>query len=261
MDWSNIVLKGAQISSALLNTFLSPMPLSLKRDIRDGEGTDGEKSGEVTQGDVTWKHVIVDGKRYIQATNNNESRPYGLNFSLSGVKLAGQGEHLPFTRVEHVPLKPTEEKDLTKQLFDYQDGHVCVAPLAGDAIAKGPLEKDGQDMTLTFSIAYLPLGVSVEIEQGLSMKVVKDTQNTYSVQLTAQKGQIKQVEVTAQGSNGSVVTGSQTFGADDGYTVKFPAGTNLDPLVQSLMIHLTLPSVGYHAYYGEKWNLSRKKEK
>lgn len=202
----------AQINTMLFQEALSPP---------EETNTQG-----ITQAVVNWTYQKQSNA--IEACNR-ATFPARLTFTNSGNKILANGNPLPYTNVQQVLLPPSKPINVTSLVNTFQEGQVCFAT------------QDLTDhmQTTAMTLCYLSLGTIIELLPGLTMHVGKD-QERYRVTLAHEKDvQVNRVELMARGVRGASVSVRQQITQEADYTFLLPNGTDLDPLIEMLMLTLT----------------------
>lgn len=184
-------------------------------------------------GDVGF-YPKADGELNVRATNVSGVNA-GLSYSLT--------QSSPDTSVSvYQPLPPGKGYDCTEDLRNYRAGQVYVAAAPDIQLADGPMTR-----LVNFAARGLTIGSVITVVGGLSVSVVKTSDN-YVVHVSlSDPPDPFQITVSATGPSGNTVrtewTRSST-GLADVFDIPLPSGVDLDPVVQSLQLQLYLDPAG-----------------
>jgi hypothetical protein len=225
-DWASI---GGQVATVGINILGSLLG-------------DPLKTGTYTQGDIIWMH---DNKQ-LKAYNNGDTE-VGISYALSS--LAGKPLS-PTSTSTYQPIEAHSSYDATKDLSDFSEGNLCIGK-----VLKAPsatLADVDLPATVSFAIAFLSIAVSVKIINGITLSAGKNlVTGLYELTFTTTGPKIQKIDAKADDTRGGSISASASFSSgdrradDNTYTVPFPSGVDLSPLIQNLSIALVTNTAAY----------------
>jgi hypothetical protein len=229
-EWTSIISQVASLGINLLASVLS---------------SDDKATRPFTQGDILW---LKDGND-IKAYNTGDSEQ-GIAYAQSG--LLYNNDNLPpspYTRTDYKVLEGQSSYTATKDLEAFQEGSLCIGKVANtpSVVLDAP-----PSSIITFSIAFFAISIAVKIINGVELSVGKNsTTGLYTISLKTTGPQLQKAEVSVTDIVGDTVKAQATFTSPDAelgdsvYTLDLPPGINLDPIVGSLRLTLTVDTPSY----------------